>query len=343
MAIYDNYRIRFNTALNALQMNVGGEDWELVPLGIIPGDIALADGKLLVGNASNMAAQVTLSGAGTVSNTGVLSLTSTSVTGALLTGYVSGAGTVASTDTILQGINKLNGNAAAISTVANGALQRSGGTMTGGFFIADFGPTRGLLQFGAGATLLDGDTNTLSFTVGSGQRWIMVGNGVLEGVAGASLNFLSGGFGTGVNAAIASPNADILEVNNGTVGAFRDIQVRNVHISDTIAIGNNTLSLTAGNLILDSNSGEGDFGANGDMFIYSNFSGNGRPYLGLYSPASGNYTSLGSSNAVSIGQDTAPDASAVLDVHSDSLGFLPPRMTTTQRAAITSPAAGLMV
>jgi hypothetical protein len=40
----------------------------------------------------------------------------------LLTGYVSGAGVVASTDTVLQGINKLNGNAAAISVVANAAL-----------------------------------------------------------------------------------------------------------------------------------------------------------------------------------------------------------------------------
>ena len=33
MAIYDNYRIRFNTALNTLEMNVGAEDWEPVPSG----------------------------------------------------------------------------------------------------------------------------------------------------------------------------------------------------------------------------------------------------------------------------------------------------------------------
>jgi len=31
MALYDNYRLRFNTALNALEMNVGGEDWEPIP------------------------------------------------------------------------------------------------------------------------------------------------------------------------------------------------------------------------------------------------------------------------------------------------------------------------
>lgn len=40
----------------------------------------------------------------------------------LITGYTSGAGAVAATDTILQAIQKLNGNADAISTVANAAL-----------------------------------------------------------------------------------------------------------------------------------------------------------------------------------------------------------------------------
>ena len=36
-------------------------------------------------------------------------------------------------------------------------------------------------------------------------------------------------------------------------------------------------------------------------------------------------------------------ASAILDVQSTTLGFLPPRMTTTQKNAIASPATGLMV
>lgn len=40
---------------------------------------------------------------------------------------------------------------------------------------------------------------------------------------------------------------------------------------------------------------------------------------------------------------TAPATSAMLDVSSTSKGFLPPRMTTTQRTAITSPAEGLLV
>jgi len=39
----------------------------------------------------------------------------------------------------------------------------------------------------------------------------------------------------------------------------------------------------------------------------------------------------------------APDASAILDVHSTEKGMLVPRMTSTQRTAIINPAAGLLV
>ena len=40
---------------------------------------------------------------------------------------------------------------------------------------------------------------------------------------------------------------------------------------------------------------------------------------------------------------TTPHASAKLDVNSTNKGFLPPRMTGTQRTAISSPAGGLQV
>ena len=46
---------------------------------------------------------------------------------------------------------------------------------------------------------------------------------------------------------------------------------------------------------------------------------------------------------VAVGQSAAPDASAILEAESTTKGFLLPRMTTTQRNAISSPATGLMV
>lgn len=49
-----------------------------------------------------------------------------------------------------------------------------------------------------------------------------------------------------------------------------------------------------------------------------------------------------SSAQVGIGTIT-PDPSAKLDISSSTLGFLPPRMTTAQRNAINTPAAGLII
>lgn len=49
------------------------------------------------------------------------------------------------------------------------------------------------------------------------------------------------------------------------------------------------------------------------------------------------------SGKVIVGTSSAASASAVLEANSTSQGFLPPRMTTTQRNAITAPAAGLQI
>jgi hypothetical protein len=42
-------------------------------------------------------------------------------------------------------------------------------------------------------------------------------------------------------------------------------------------------------------------------------------------------------------KNTSPNASAIFDIASTTKGFLPPRMTTTQKNAIASPAAGLVL
>lgn len=98
-------------------------------------------------------------------------------------------------------------------------------------------------------------------------------------------------------------------------------------------------------------------------FIYvssvniSQWTWNGSAYVTYTPPAStpwmlsGGTTDAGSNKSgaiyrtgsVGIGSTTIPNASAQLDVNSTTKGFLPPRMTTAQRSAISGLAAGLIV
>jgi hypothetical protein len=72
---------------------------------------------------------------------------------------------------------------------------------------------------------------------------------------------------------------------------------------------------------------------------FLNTSDNGFSVMQLQT-LSGNATFF---QSVSIGSGVNPVASAQLDVASTTKGFLPPRMTTTQKNAIATPATGLQV
>jgi hypothetical protein len=105
----------------------------------------------------------------------------------------------------------------------------------------------------------------------------------------------------------------------------------NIYAGNSMAIGTNTSNfvefytnntsrmviLSGGDVLVNSTSDQGDF----------RFQVNGNSYI---------------SGIQSIGT-ASPSASAQLDVASTTRGFLPPRMTTTQRDAISSPAAGLVI
>ena len=81
--------------------------------------IAFTD-SALTGNVSGSVANFTGSLAGDVAGTqGNTTISASTVTSKVLTGYVSGNGTIAATDTILQAINKLNGNNGLKANLAN--------------------------------------------------------------------------------------------------------------------------------------------------------------------------------------------------------------------------------
>ncbi len=93
----------------------------------------LNSANIFVGNGSNEAAGVAMSGEATISDTGSVTLDNDSVIAKVLTGFSSSTGTVSSSDSILSALEKLTGNVNAIESavVLKGTWDASAGTFPG--------------------------------------------------------------------------------------------------------------------------------------------------------------------------------------------------------------------
>lgn len=89
-------------------------------------DKALTAGDIIVGDVSDLAASVAMSGESTINSSGAVTLSNAAVIAKLLTGYVSGAGTISSSDSLLTAIQKLNGNIAALVSGVSSVFGRTG-------------------------------------------------------------------------------------------------------------------------------------------------------------------------------------------------------------------------
>jgi hypothetical protein len=101
-------------------------------------------GQIIVGNSSDVASPVTMSGAVTMDSDGVTTLEATGITSALLTGFTQTAGKITSSDTILQGFNQiassLNTNSAQV-IIGNASGIATPVTMSGDVSISNSGQT----------------------------------------------------------------------------------------------------------------------------------------------------------------------------------------------------------
>ena len=194
------------TALNATNLGSG-----TVPDARFPATLPAASGVNLTAlNATNLGSGTVpaarfpaLTGEATTSAGAVaVTLTNSAVIGKVLTGYTSGAGTVAATDTILQAVQKLNGNAANLQPL-DAELTAISGLAANGLIARTSAST-------AAARTLTGTAAEITVTNGDG----VAGNPTLS--LPAALNFTGK---TITGGTFASPNLTTPTIGAGSAAA----------------------------------------------------------------------------------------------------------------------------
>lgn len=193
---------------------------------------ALTDGHIFVGSAANIATDVAMSGEATIVNSGAVTLTNSAVIGKVLTGYVSGAGTVAATDTILQAIQKLNGNAAVKIGGSTGAtdnrILRADGT--GGVTLQSSAVT---MDDSGNITGIGGDANRLYCDASFNDFYVDAGSST--GHSGTAVLHLQ---------SAGSDRLNISATENTSITALRaNVDFEMIASSQTITSDNQTLTV----------------------------------------------------------------------------------------------------
>ena len=112
----------FDASKNLISLGIGSG------LSIVGGNLVASGSGGTVTSVGLTSSDVTIGGASPITGAGTftISLINSKITGQLLTGYVSGAGTISATDTILGAIQKLNGNIGALTTGVSSVFGRTG-------------------------------------------------------------------------------------------------------------------------------------------------------------------------------------------------------------------------
>ena len=162
--------------------------------------------------------------------------------------------------------------------------------------------------------------------------------------AGTSFLSISGSGGTGIN--ILNPSAAFHIKGSGSTSATTSLLVQNSAGTQALRMRDDrVLEFSSLNNIIHPTNIRGGITDGMNILFNNGFTicddsetrRINMPYVaGIRIPDTSNYP-------LTLGSDTKAVASAQLEMVSTTQGFLPPRMTTTQKNAISSPAAGLVV
>lgn len=207
-------------------------------------------------------------------------------------------------------------------------LGVSGAVAIGSSYVGTAAPTNGaIIQGNVGIGTSSPNSNgrlTMQATGTSASGYTVPGNAALIIDAGTGTNqvlSLVGGGDLGISWANTNGAYDgIINYNaSSRYMNFNTAATERIRITSTGLVGIGTTSPAS------------KLGISGNLTL-------GTGYVGTAAPTNG----LIVQGSVGIGT-TAPNASAILDVQSTTLGLRVPVMTTTQKNAISSPAAGLIV
>lgn len=266
--------------------------------------------------------------------------------------YIGGTSAIGTENISLQGHTLIQGQGNTSGTTAFEVENIDGNSL---LLITDDGHTT-IKSKGSSST-----DNILSVNNGSGNTFFYVGgdgvfklganannsgnnetnvaiNGTTAGTGGLQLAIgtsSTGCFGTGVAQMVIGYNADINSSNNRIFAIGSDVEASN----EGGALGNRLSQTALNSFIIGSGTGISTRLTNTVAeSLALGFNTTTPSYL--FAQTADSY--LNGSGNLGIGT-TTPDASAKVDITSTTGGFLPPRMTTTQKNAISTPATGLVV
>jgi len=184
------------------------------------------------------------------------------------------------------------------------------------------------------------------------DKWLQISKGGTNyyTFAGSGLGMNLGQFGT--------PTAQLHIKGSGSTSATTSLLVQNSSGTEVLKVTDDSVTNARGNFNVLHPSvatrslklGWGSIFANdsgSELMLGAVFSIPSSPQIllaGNTRSSGANTMQLQAINGISVASSyTSPNSSAQLDISSSTKGFLPPRMTTTQKNAIASPAAGLQV